>query len=593
MSASVSLLSLLLFPAFQGVPQRAVLDKSLIQVDPEAHEPAQVVVKFAEGSNVRLKAGRLVSPARVDLSRVQDLVANRRIESFFAGLERELATVQKDIEALQPAGARPGPDLQSYYLVSSNGHDDSRRLIARLNALDIVELAYPKERPSPPPGDIPPPTPDFTGLQAWQAAAPSGFDMRAIRQLTGAWGKGLAVLDIEWGWWFDHEDIAGLRASSLKGPPLSRTAYNHHGTAVIGEIASDPDQFGVTGMTPDVGVLCVTDYPATGYSVARAILTGLPFLQKGDVMLLEAQTWLGTGRLGPTEWNQADFDAIVTATKKGVIVVEAAGNGGQNLDDPKLGGAFELTKRDSGAIIVGASEGSSLTRAGFSCYGSRIDANGWGLNVVTTGYGDLFNPNSDHRQRYTRVFSGTSSASPMVTSTVVALLAGAKAQWSPQRYDRMVDHKEIRRLLRTYGTSLTGQGIGLRPDLDKLLKGAGLIRGMQIQGDAKIGKSFRLQITADFAAGAGDAWLLFAAPRPANLAVGGLASPCDRLLLDVATLFPVVAGNFASGKTQTVDIVVPNDTALKLARFYWQALTLRGSDLRFCLTSGSMSFIMP
>lgn len=582
---SLLLLPVLLVPAPQGEAVRAVPPKSTITVDAKLHESKLVVVKFAENAGVRLERGTLVAPEALDLTPARRALGVRPIRPFFAGLEKQLAELRRDVPN--------APDLGQYFLVTTTGLDDSRRLIRALDDVASVELAYPKELPSTPPGDIPPPTPNFTSQQAWQQAAPTGFDAAALRQLTGAWGAGHSVLDIEWGWWFDHEDIKGLRPGSLKGPPLSRTSFNNHGTAVWGEIAADPDQYGVSGMTPDVSVLNVTDYPASGYSVARAILTGLPFQGKGDVMLLEAQTGTPLG-LGPTEYNQADFDAIVAATRKGILVVEAAGNGNVNLDDARLGRRFDLSFRDSGAIIVGASDGSSRNRAGFSTYGSRIDANGWGRNVVTTAYGNLFNPNNDHRQRYSRSFGGTSSASPMVTSTVVALLAGAKAQWSPARYDRMVDHKEIRRLLRTYGTAMNpGQNIALRPDLDKLLRGAGLMRGLKILDDPKVGGSYRVEIEADFAAGARDAFLLLAAPAAGNVGVSILSSPCDRLLVDLATFFPAVTGTFATGAKQAVRIVVPNDPALRMTRFYWQGLTFRGRDGRLCLTSGSMAYVLP
>src|SRR3712207_8554192 len=35
----------------------------------------------------------------------------------------------------------------------------------------------------------------------------------------------------------------------------------------------------------------------------------------------------------PVEWDRANYDAIRTATANGFVVVEAAGNGGEDLDD--------------------------------------------------------------------------------------------------------------------------------------------------------------------------------------------------------------------------------------------------------------------
>ena len=87
----------------------------------------------------------------------------------------------------------------------------------------------------------------------------------------------------------------------------------------------------------------------------------------------------------PLEWQPAVRTAIQSATARGRIVVEAAGNGDQDLDDPIYGNWFAT---DSGAILVGAGNapgcryGTDPTvargRLSFSNYGSSVDAQGWG-----------------------------------------------------------------------------------------------------------------------------------------------------------------------------------------------------------------------
>ena len=77
------------------------------------------------------------------------------------------------------------------------------------------------------------------------------------------------------------------------------------------------------------------------------------------------------------EYDQADFDAIRSVTARGIIVVEAAGNGSMNLDNPIYERRFSRAVQDSGAITVGASDGGgSLVTACFSNHGSRVDAHG-------------------------------------------------------------------------------------------------------------------------------------------------------------------------------------------------------------------------
>ena len=574
----------------QGTLLRAVPDKTDIWLDAKFHLPDQVVVKFAEGTDIRASAGTLVAPR--DLAPVFAVLGQRAVRPFFTVGDKALRALRERVLAATPAGTRPPADLSLYAIVSTRDLDDSRALIQALHALPEVEIAYARERAAPPPGDIPPVTPSFTSQQTWQNAAPTGLDAMAARSIIGGWGAGTFVLDVEYGWDFDHEDIAVLRPASLVGPAGAIPLYNSHGTAVSGEIAADPDQFGVNGLTPDIVLRVATDNPPSGYSVAGAIVTGLPVLRPKDVILLEAQVGSPLGYC-PTEYVQADFDAIQNATKLGMIVVEAAGNGGANLDAPVYNRRFDLTYRDSGAIIVGATDGAALLASASSCYGSRVDVNGWGASVTTTGYGTLFGA-SDPRQYYTASFGGTSSASAMITGVVASLLSAAKAHWSAAKV-KSLDHLAIRHLLRNYGTPLSPPNprpIGRRPNLLVLLRAVGLERGLRVLDEVRIAQSYRLELTADFAAGGGDIWALFASGGTANIDIGW-PSPCGRLTLDPAMLFPFTFGTFSSGNPITVSIAVPNDPALYRTRLYWQAATVRSGDLRTCLTNGAQAYVMP
>ncbi len=106
-----------------------------------------------------------------------------------------------------------------------------------------------------------------------------------------------------------------------------------------------------------------------------------------------------------------------------------------NLDQAACSGVFDRTVQDSGAIIVGAgrppSSGADRQREGFSSFGSRIDLQGWGSGVVTTGYGDLYRaPDrpADPGFWYTEGFNGTSSAAAIVAGAAANLQGIALAQ---------------------------------------------------------------------------------------------------------------------------------------------------------------------
>ncbi|MCA8953522.1 MAG: S8 family serine peptidase [Planctomycetes bacterium] len=558
-------------------PVRGVMPKALANGLPVDPAQKHVVVKLAERRQGLSADGAILDPA------ILTVIGQRPVHPFFFGLEAQLAEIRTRQLAATPPGEVPPVDLSLYFDVETGSGAETRELVAALNALADVELAYPRELPTPPPGDIPPTTPDFTSSQGYRGLPPTGIDGDAVAYTTGGMGSGVRVLDIEWGWDFGHEDIDALVASALVGPPIANPGYNNHGDAVMGIIGADNDIYGVSGFNPDSPMNVATDYPASGYSVANAIAVGLPVLTAGDVMVLEAQTSTPLG-LGPTEWIQADFDAILIATGLGVVTVEAAGNGGVNLDSGSLGGLFNLNVRDSGAIIVGASNGSALARASFSCYGSRIDANGWGYNVASTGYGDLFNP-GDVRQHYTSGFSGTSSATPIVTGSVVALLGAAEAQLAPAAAAAL-DMFAIRALLRAHGTPIAT--ISNRPDVGAMLAAAGITNGLEIRTEPRTGQTCNIDLTPSFNAGPNDFYAFAGSLLPDNVPMP--APFAGRYLLDSALSTPLVFGTFATTPA-TFALAIPNSTAYYGLRYIVQGFTFESGNGNLTPTNSVQVFV--
>lgn len=108
-------------------------------------------------------------------------------------------------------------------------------------------------------------------------------------------------------------------------------------------------------------------------------------------------------------WNDI-FDAINAATSSGIIVVEAAGNGEMNLDNARYKDRFDRYVRNSGALLVGAGDANTHKPLCFTNHGSRVDVQGWGEKVMTTGYGSSRTfkvDGNDDNQWYTNSFGGT------------------------------------------------------------------------------------------------------------------------------------------------------------------------------------------
>ncbi len=419
-----------------------------------------------------------------------------------------------DLEALRAAldgaqvrplflGVRDGA-LTRFHRIDAE--DDLLDALAeRLCALPFVEGAYVKPatllpvRPMPrgagESGDDP--TPDFTSRQGYLDAAPAGVDARYAWQLPGGRGAGVHIVDIEGGWDFEHEDLLVNKGGVIGGKPYTDRYWRDHGTAVLGVVTGDANAFGVTGICADAKASAVSH---RGRGSAPAILDAVEAVNPGDIVLIEAhrpgprfnfQPRPDQRGFIPVEWWPDDLAVIQHATSRGVIVVEAAGNGAEDLDDalydkPAKGFPRDWVNPlrrtvDTGAIFVGAgapppgthgrdTHGPDRSKLDFSNWGSAVDAQGWGREVTTTGYGDL-QRGSEHRA-YTDGFSGTSSASPVVVGALGCvqgiLRARSQAPLTPAR---------ARALLRRGCTPQADRKeapadrvrIGGRPDVRKML----------------------------------------------------------------------------------------------------------------------------
>ncbi|MCK4574303.1 MAG: thrombospondin type 3 repeat-containing protein, partial [candidate division Zixibacteria bacterium] len=218
-------------------------------------------------------------------------------------------------------------------------------------------------------------------------------------------------------------------------------ADDNHGTAVLGEIMSNANGWGTIGAAFGSGSTVAPTYLNGAWQIGLAMTNMMTILGAGDVFLLEQQmagpNYTGSppgtqDGLVPIEWWASWYSTVLTAIGNGIHVVEAAGNGREDLDAAayNIGHAPFTPANNSGAIIVGAGAAPSAfggsdvarSRLWFSNWGSRLDLQGWGEAVVTTGYGDLYNPGNVN-EWYTNTFGGTSSASPIVTSAVLILEA--------------------------------------------------------------------------------------------------------------------------------------------------------------------------
>lgn len=473
----------------------------------------ELIVIMAPGADVRATPSGVSAASDAvagALTAVLDQAGGKMLPLFGHSEDR----VRAASEAV--AGFPDVPDLASFYYVQAP-EDQLETLAESLGQVDGVETAYvkPPAEPAattlndmaPDASEAPAATPSFEARQGYLDAAPGGIDARYAWTVAGGGGAGVRVIDCEWGWRFTHEDLSQNSSGVLVGSSLSydadataATANNravNHGTAVVGEIGGDKNALGVSGIAPDAAVGAAS---FASFSSASTVTRAADKLGAGDILLLEIH------RPGPRhnfqarddqlgyvaiEWWPDDFAAIRYAVGKGIIVVEAAGNGAEDLDDglydarpttfpSSWRNPFNPANPSSQAVLVGAgapppgthgnNHGADRSRLGFSNHGRRVDCQGWGREVTTTGYGDLQGGSATDLW-YTDRFSGTSSASPIV----VGALACAQGVIRAQGGDPLTSSAAIA-ALRASGSPQQDQPgrpatqrIGNRPNLRQLI----------------------------------------------------------------------------------------------------------------------------
>ena len=352
---------------------------------------------------------------------------------------------------------------------------DARKIAAALNQQKSVWSAYVAPRPVPamPTGSAAG-SRNFEPSQGYLSDAPNGIGAEEVWGLAGAKGSGVTICDIEGNWNRTHEDLPrGI--ALLGGTVINDLGWRNHGTAVLGEMVSIPDSKGCVGISHQAKAAVHSAVINNVFNTAGAISNAASQLKAGDAILIELQATGPNNKFVAMQYWSDTFSAIKAAVEKGITVVEAAGNGDENFDLAIFNGTG--LQKDSGAIVVGAgvpptnhidfdgfgagfpsyqSVGVPRSRIFFSNYGKIVNVQGWGWHVTSLGYGDAQGDASENKW-YTLRFSGTSSASPIVTGAVACLQGRARA-----KNGAPMTPKKVRDILMATGTpQQAGPGVPL------------------------------------------------------------------------------------------------------------------------------------
>jgi subtilisin family serine protease len=342
--------------------------------------------------------------------------------------------------------------LSGFVQIQLKNPKDCGKLVKRLQKDQAVWTTYVAPRPEPAGAAAPAPGGDTTGSRNFEPAqgylhdAPNGIGAMAVWDSPCGAGKGVTICDIEGNWLLDHEDLPdGIKL--IGGEVIDDPGWRNHGTAVLGEMVSLPDNVGCVGISHDAKVKVHSAMINGVFNAAGAIVAAANTLKPGDVILIELHANGGPdNKLIAMQFWSDIFAAIRTAVAAGIVVVEAGGNGNENFDRPEY--ANTGLQQDAGAIVVGAGVpptnyfdtygfgtgfppysriGMPRSRIWFSNYGQIVNVQGWGFHVTTLAYGDAQGGRKE-QSWYTHRFSGTSSASPIVAGAAACLQGLAKAK---------------------------------------------------------------------------------------------------------------------------------------------------------------------
>lgn len=444
----------------------------------------QLILKFKNEANLPYQDGieKFIKEEKQDPELIGILAEypNITINRLFNSLNpKEIKNLGKEIKDSDHISS----NLLNYYIVETQDDIDVQALLTKIEKSTLIETAYLQEEEAPPAERLPnlsvnPYDEPRLTRQGYLEPAPLGINAPYAWSIKGGDGKGTTFVDMEYGWLFNHEDLVNQKIELISGQ--NKSEHHDHGTSVLGIVSAEDNNIGGIGIAPKAKVKVVSQIRDSGnYNTADAILSAVNNMQAGDILLLEAQaTYDGYGDKNyfPVEVKPDIFDAIRMGTNKGIIIIEAGANGGNDLDQFRDRNGKQVLNRnspdfkDSGAIMVGAASARvPHKRSYFSNYGSRVDVYGWGNAVDTTDA----KPSEFITNLYTSSFAGTSSASPIIAGAAASIQGIAK-----NNQGRVYTPRQLRDILSDSSTGTksndpTSDKIGVLPDLKAILSKLG------------------------------------------------------------------------------------------------------------------------
>jgi subtilisin len=208
------------------------------------------------------------------------------------------------------------------------------------------------------------------------------------------------------------DDVQGWNFNDSNNNVLDN---NGHGTHVSGTIAAENNGIGVTGIAYDAKIMAVKVLDAQGSGSYASIAKGIYYAADNGANIINMS-------LGGSSSNDTLKSAIEYASKKGVIMVMAAGNEGDSMP------AYPARYAYNSGIAVGAVDKNN----NFTDFSNRSGSKE--ITYVTAPGVDVYStvPNNKYAN-----YTGTSMATPHVAG-VVALILSANPSLSESKIRQII-----------------------------------------------------------------------------------------------------------------------------------------------------------
>jgi hypothetical protein len=229
-------------------------------------------------------------------------------------------------------------------------------------------------------------------------------------------GPGVPVAVVDTGLDFSHPEFAGRpNTAGLNAQNVVDTVNDYHGTAVASVVGAPANDIGMVGVYPQA-VLYAYDADLSGELTTGELIHGIDTAAQVGRVVINIS-------LGSTRFDPFVQDAVLSAFRRGALVVAASGNSGAN------GNPLTYPANLAHVLTVAATDGSG-SPALFSSASQGVDLAAPGVDV--TAAVPLSYSSTGYRQ-----VDGTSFSAPMVSGAAALVWTARGDLDNTQLFDLM------------------------------------------------------------------------------------------------------------------------------------------------------------